>query len=90
MEYIQQFIAEHIPGVHVHLPEATYLLWVDFRGLGMDHAQLSDKLAHEAKLAFNDGVVFGEESAGFMRINAACPRATVEEAMRRLLVLVDK
>ncbi|WP_434752654.1 MalY/PatB family protein [Paenibacillus amylolyticus] len=90
MEYVQQFIADHLPGIQVHLPEATYLLWVDFRGLGLTHAQLSKKLLHEAGLAFNDGVVFGEESAGFMRINVACPRSTVEEAMRRLLVLVKK
>ncbi|MBR2567291.1 MAG: pyridoxal phosphate-dependent aminotransferase [Paenibacillus sp.] len=90
MEYVQQFISEHMPSVKVHLPEATYLLWVDFRGLGLSHAQLSHKLLHEAGLAFNDGIVFGKESAGFMRINVACPRATVEEAMRRLLVLVDK
>ena len=89
MEYVQQFIADHLPSVQVHLPEATYLLWVDFRGLGLTHAQLSKKLLHEAGLAFNSGVVFGKECAGFMRINVACPRATVEEAMRRLRVLIN-
>nr|WP_154959815.1 MalY/PatB family protein [Paenibacillus xylanexedens] len=90
MEYVQKFIAEHLPGIRVPLPEATYLLWVDFRELGLTHAQLSKKLLHEAGLAFNSGVVFGKEYAGFMRINVACPRATVEEAMRRLLVLANK
>ncbi|MCK6077769.1 MalY/PatB family protein [Paenibacillus silvae] len=90
MEYVQQYITEHIPGINVLLPEATYLLWVDFRGLGMTHAELTRKLLHEAKLAFNDGAVFGAESAGFMRINVACSRATVEEAMRRLSILFNK
>lgn len=65
MEYVQQYITEHLPGINLLLPEATYLLWVDFRGLGMTHAELTRKLLHEAKLAFNDGAVFGAESAYF-------------------------
>lgn len=90
MEYVQQYVTAHMPGISVLLPEATYLLWLDFRGLGMTHAELTHKLLHEAKLAFNDGTVFGAESSGFMRMNVACSRATVEEALRRLSVLFNK
>ncbi|WP_336759118.1 MalY/PatB family protein [Paenibacillus sp. USHLN196] len=90
MEYVQQYVTEHMPQIKMHLPEATYLLWMDFRELNIPHAQLCNMLLHEAGLAFNDGSFFGTEGTGFMRINVACPRSTVEEAMRRLSVLVSK
>ncbi|MCQ2285546.1 MAG: pyridoxal phosphate-dependent aminotransferase [Bacteroidales bacterium] len=87
VEFCQNFIAENIPGVKTFKHEATYLLWVDFKGLGLTHKQLWDKLLNKAHLGFNDGRIFGEAGDNCMRINLACPRSIVVEAMNRLKLL---
>ncbi|UNK19709.1 pyridoxal phosphate-dependent aminotransferase [Paenibacillus sp. N3/727] len=84
MEYIRDFIQEHMPEVKVKLPQATYLLWIDFRGLGMSDEDLNRFLVQKAKIGMNRGVTFGKNAEGFMRMNMACTRATAEEAMSRL------
>lgn len=84
MEYVQAQIGEHLPELSVKLPEATYLLWIDFRGLGLNAEELNRFLLHEAGLALNDGTMFGVEAAGFMRMNVACSRVIVEQAMEQL------
>ncbi|SMF89595.1 cystathione beta-lyase [Paenibacillus uliginis N3/975] len=84
MEYIRDFIQEHMPEVKVKLPQATYLLWIDFRGLGMSDEDLNRFLVQKAKIGMNRGVTFGKSAEGFMRMNMACTRATAEEAMSRL------
>lgn len=83
-EYCQNFFRDNLPQIKTFSHEATYLLWVDFTELGLSHDELTHKLLTEAKLAFNDGKMFGEAGENFMRINLACPRSTVEEAMCRL------
>ncbi|ELK43677.1 PatB family C-S lyase [Brevibacillus agri] len=82
--YIQRYLSEHVPGVCMPVPQATYLGWMDFRRLGLKQPELNRLLREKAKLGFQDGVVFGQEGEGFQRINFACPRAVVEEAMERL------
>lgn len=84
MELVANYIREHLPELSVALPEATYLLWIDFRSLGMEHDKLNRFLVEEAKLGLNSGATFGKDGEGFMRMNVACTRATVEEAMSRL------
>lgn len=84
VKYCQNFIAERIRGIKTYKQEATYLLWMDFHGTGMTHEQLWQKLVYEAKLGLNDGAIFGEGGTCFMRMNLACPKSTVEEAMQRL------
>lgn len=84
MEYIRDYIGAHIPEVKMHMPEATYLLWMDFRQLGMDDKELTRFLVDKARLGLNSGSSFGKNGSGFMRMNVACTRATVEEAMSRL------
>ncbi|WP_127538011.1 MalY/PatB family protein [Paenibacillus illinoisensis] len=90
MEYVQEYAAKHMPDVGIDLPEATYLLWMDFSKLGVPQEELVRLLLNEAGLAFNDGTVFGPEGTGYMRMNVACPRSTVEEAMRRLSLMVNQ
>ncbi|NMO95197.1 MalY/PatB family protein [Paenibacillus lemnae] len=84
MEYVRDYAAEHLPEIKVHLPEATYLLWLDFRGLGMDDKELTQFLVKEAKLGMNNGASFGTTGNGFMRMNVACTSATLQDAMSRL------
>ena len=90
MEYVQEYASKHMPDVGIDLPEATYLLWMDFSKLGVPQEELVRLLLNEAGLALNDGTVFGSEGTGYMRMNVACPRSTVEEAMRRLSLMVNQ
>ncbi|RNB91426.1 putative C-S lyase [Brevibacillus fluminis] len=83
-DYIRQFLQEHVPQVTMRVPQATYLGWMDFRQLGLPPAEIKRLMIHEALLGLNDGTGFGEAGAGFQRINFACPRSTLEEAMHRL------
>ena len=64
--------------------EATYLMWLDMRALGMDQKALMRFIVERARLGLNDGTSFGEEGAGFARLNLATPRKNVVEAMARL------
>lgn len=73
-----------IPGVRSMPLEATYLAWVDFGGLGLPEEELMRRVGHEARVAVNRGPAFGTGGEGFVRINLATPRATVEEAVGRL------
>ena len=77
-------VAAALPRLRVRRPEGTYMAWVDCTGLGRDPGDLKRFFAEECGLAFNDGASFGPGGAGFMRVNLACPRANVEECLRRL------
>ena len=84
MDYVVNFVKERIPEVKVRKSEGTYLMWLDFSGLGMTKEELSMFMQKEAKIAFDDGFWFGENGAGFERMNIACPRYMVEEGMNRI------
>ena len=84
IDYVAEFLSTHLPKVKFHKPQATYMMWLDFNGYGLSEEELWHKMTQEANLGFNRGKDFGEAGSGFFRINLACPRATVEEAMRRL------
>jgi len=84
LEYMQNFIIDNIPEIKLIKPEATYMVWLDFRNLKMTDEELKDFIVHKAKLGLNDGPMFGPGGSGFQRMNIACPRSLVEEAMERL------
>ena len=88
-DYICDFCAKNIPQIKPNRPDATYLMWLDCRALSMTNEELRDFFIHKAKLGLNEGYTFGHSLAGFMRLNAACPRATLEKAMRQLKAAVD-
>ncbi|KRT35881.1 putative cystathionine beta-lyase PatB [Acetomicrobium hydrogeniformans ATCC BAA-1850] len=71
-------------GIDVVKPEGTYLLWLDFRKLGLKQEELMDFLVRKAKLALNDGSAFGSNGIGFARMNIGCPRNTLSEGLKRL------
>jgi cysteine-S-conjugate beta-lyase len=73
-----------IPGVKVTPLQATYLEWVDFRGLGMEEAEVLRRVEGEARIAVNHGGTVGQGGAGFLRFNIATPRVRVAEAVARL------
>ena len=82
--YVEQFLASHLPAIRVVRPQASFLVWLDCRKLGLDHAALVDLFVSRAKLALNDGEMFGPGGEGFMRINVGTPRSVLEQAMKQL------
>lgn len=86
-DVLEAFFAEYLPQVRVMRPEASYLVWLDFQDMFASHQQLKRWLIEEAKLGLNDGESFGGTSAvgtGFMRINLAVPKATLDQALKQL------
>ncbi|MNW46230.1 Cystathionine beta-lyase PatB [compost metagenome] len=77
------YLATHLPAAAPNLSEGTYLLWVDCRALGWDKAQMKQMMYKEAKIAFTEGSVYGQNGEGFLRINLACPRSLLQEALER-------
>ncbi len=84
VDAVDSFCRERIPKVKVYRPQASFLVWLDCRALGMSHERLIDFFINEARLALNDGAMFGDEGTGFMRLNIASPRAEVIKAMERI------
>ncbi len=78
------FLAERLPSLSVLPLEGTYLAWIDCRRLGMSDAELKAFFLKEAKLWLDEGTMFGSGGSGFMRINLACPRSLLDEALSRL------
>lgn len=83
--YIMNFFKENIPEVKIIRPQGTYLVWIDFTKIFKTSKELDKFLIKKAKVGFNSGASFGEEGEGFVRLNAACPRETIERALNRIL-----
>ena len=90
LAYIRQFLREKLPEIALIEPEGTYLVWLDLRKLGLTEQQQRQLIVQDAKLWLDTGTLFGQGGEGFERINIACPRATIEQAMQRLERAVHK
>ena len=88
-DFIRDYCAIHIPQIKPSVPDATYLVWLDCRELGMSNQELRDFMIHKAGLGLNEGYTFGRSLTGFMRLNAACPRSVLEKALKQLQVAVE-
>ena len=84
IDYVDAFIREHAPKIKVMRPQASYLVWLDCREMGLSQEALNDFFVDKAHLALNDGSFFGKEGQGFMRLNVASPRSVLEQAMKQL------
>ena len=84
LDFLKEYLAKKIPEIKVIQPQGTYLIWLDCRGLNMDKLALSSFMKEKAKVGLEDGFIFGEAGAGFMRMNIACPKITLEEALTRI------
>jgi cysteine-S-conjugate beta-lyase len=84
VDFTDRFIRERIPVLHLVRPEGTYLALIDCRGLGLPQEELDDFFLRTARVYFDSGPWFGEEAAGFVRINLGCSRATLTEALQRM------
>lgn len=84
IDFVDRYITEHIPAIRVMKPQASFLVWLDCRGLGLTHAALVNLFEKKAGLALNEGVMFGPGGEGFMRINVGTPRRVLEKALEQL------
>ena len=84
LDFLRDYLKEELPQVKLIEPEGTYLVWLDFRGLGLSGKELEDLIIHKAGLWLDSGAIFGEAGQGFQRINIATSRATLTEALERL------
>jgi cystathionine beta-lyase len=84
IRFVADYLKENIPQIRALVPEASFLVWLDCRALGLSQPELNRFFIHEAGLALNDGEMFGKEGVGFMRMNVGCPRAIVKEALERI------
>lgn len=81
---LEQYCRQYIPEIKPLRPQASFLVWLDCRALGLAHEQLVSLFVDKAGLALNDGEMFGQGGQGFMRMNAGCPRATLMQALEKL------
>ena len=84
LDFAVSRFAEKIPEIKVIKPQGTYLLWLDCRALGLDDMSLRSFMREKARVGLDDGFLFGAGGSGFQRMNIACPRAILEEALRRM------
>ncbi len=84
------FAKEHLPQWDVCTLEGTYLPWIDITATGMTSQEYSDRLLSEAKVWVNPGTMYGPQSGeGYIRMNIACPRSLLTEALQRIKVMND-
>jgi cystathionine beta-lyase len=84
LEYASNFLKENAPHLRMNVPDGTYFGWLDCRSLGRTHSELEHFAVHKLKLAVLDGSQFGENGAGFLRLNLGTQRSRVETAMERI------
>ncbi|KEI99799.1 cystathionine beta-lyase [Clostridium botulinum A2B3 87] len=89
-DFIKKYFDENIPKIKPNVPDATYLVWLDCRELDMSNEELRDFMIHKAGLGLNEGCSFGRSLSGYMRLNAACPRSVLEQALKQLKEAIDK
>lgn len=88
--FVEDYLKENLPQIKPLRPQASFLVWLDCRGLRLQHDALVHLFVDEAGLALNDGEMFGKGGEGFMRMNIASPRAVLREALGRLKDAVER
>ncbi len=84
LDVLEEYVNEHLPQIEMIRPEATFLVWLDCRKMGMNDKDLNDFFIQKAKVGFNPGIMFGSGGEGFMRMNMGCPRSVLLEGLDRM------
>ena len=84
LAFMRNYLEKELPDLHMIETEGTYLVWVDFRKLGLSEEQLEELIVKKANLWLDSGAIFGKVGEGFERFNVACPRSTLEQALKQL------
>ena len=82
--FVESFLKENLLKVKMTELEGTYLVWLDFRGLGLDDSKINKIIVKDAGIWIDRGSMFGKSGEGFQRINIACPRSILKEALERI------
>lgn len=89
IDFTETYLKEHIPSIGMIRPQASYLIFLDCRALGLGQEELEHLFADKARLALNSGTMFGEPGRGFMRLNVGCPRQQLRKALQQLEMAVN-
>ena len=84
IRFVENYCREHLPKIKPWRPQASFLVWLDCRDLGLSHDALVDLFVNRAHLALNDGAMFGIGGSGFMRLNVGAPRSVLRQALDQL------
>ncbi|MDR2816776.1 MAG: aminotransferase class I/II-fold pyridoxal phosphate-dependent enzyme, partial [Proteiniphilum sp.] len=84
IDFVNNYLNENIPEIKAILPEASFLVWLDCRALNLSQRELVRLFVEKARLALNDGTMFGSGGEGFMRLNVGCPRSLIEKGLNNL------
>lgn len=87
--FLEDYLKENIPQLKVVRPQASFLTWLDCRNLSLTDSELRNFFINKAKLALNDGVMFGPEGSGYMRLNIGCPHETLKAILENLKAAVE-
>lgn len=87
--FVEEFMRTNIPQIKTMIPEASFLVWLDCRELRLSQNDLVSLFVKDAKLALNDGAMFGKEGKGFMRLNVGSPRSVIEKALNNLKAAIN-
>jgi cystathionine beta-lyase len=90
VEWAIEYLKQNLPQVKMVVPEATYMIWLDFSEFGFADEELKEFLINKAGVGLNAGVDFGPGGEGFMRMNLACPRKIVETAFEKINVVFSE
>lgn len=90
VKFVADYLERHVPGVRAVLPQASFLVWLDFRELGLSQHELMRLMLEEAHLALNDGAMFGAQGVGFVRLNVGTPRCVLRRALDSIRDAVAK
>lgn len=84
VNFVDEYLKKNIPQIKAYRPQASFLIWLDCRELGLSQPDLVHLFEDKAGLALNDGTMFGKEGEGFMRLNVGCPRSILSKALESL------
>lgn len=90
IDFVDEYLKANIPEVKITKPQASYLVWMDFSALGLKHEELVDMLINKARLAMNDGAMFGVQGEQHMRLNVGTTRAVLKQAMEQLKKAINE
>jgi cystathionine beta-lyase len=88
-QFLKEFVETNLLKVKYIEPEGTYLAWLDFNSLGLNDEEIKDAILNKAKVALDEGKMFGSGGEGFQRVNVACPREILEQSMLRIKNALD-
>lgn len=89
-DFVVKYCKENIPKIKTYAPDATYLMWLDCRFLNLSNIELERFMIEKAKLGLSSGTAFDKELSGFMRLNVACPKSVLKQALEQLKKAVDE